>query len=432
MPLKHSVEEIILKNGARGLLIDTPEATAVHYDIQFRAGNDYAPSESLSQVAHIMEHMSFGPNERYDSLDEFSRIFSKKGAYHNAWTSDVDMVYTVDAAVMEWQRILDLQLLAISKPRFKSEILESEKGNVREEIIGYKNSNGRILWQTIMRQAGLKRWFDEDELKTIDAVTLKHINDHHKKTHVTNNMRFILVGDLKKHKETIIEMLEGVSLPAGTLLPVKKDTPGPSGLVFIRRKDSPSIIFNLTFFLNRNLTRKELRAMTALNDIVTGSFHSRILGEARTRGICYDMSSGIDDDQTGSVAWSFGGQVSPGNARELFELIGAQIQDISKNSVTERELEDAKEARLGALQMSTETVRSLASWYETQYFEDNNIDYVDLMPGLIEGTSLEEIRLLVKEFLDSDAWAFGGIGNTTQAAFQEHYNSLAKQLSKVK
>jgi predicted Zn-dependent peptidase len=431
MPLKHSVEEIILGNGARGLLIDTPDATAVHYDVQFRAGSDYAPRQAVSQVAHIMEHMSFGPNEGYDSLDEFSRVFSKNGAYHNAWTADVDMIYTVDAALMEWERIFDLQLLAITKPRFVEENLDAEKGNVREEITGYANNNSRLLWQTMMRRSGLKRWFDADELKTIDAVSLADIEAHHKKTHATNNMRFILVGDLKKHRQRITAMLEAVPLPAGELLPLKVDVPKTSGPVFIQRKDSPSLIFNLTFFLARKLTLCELRAMRALNDIITGSFHSRIWGEARARGICYDMGSWLDNDQTGTAAWGLGGQVSPVNAGELFELIATKLQEIGENGVTERELNEAKEARMGGLQMGTETVRSLASWYGSEYYENGSIYYVDAMPALIQGTTVEEIQRLVQEFLSSSAWSFGGIGNSTKVVFEKHYRALARRLDMV-
>jgi len=432
MPLKHSVEEIILTNGARGLLIDTPDATAVHYDIQFRAGNDYAPSKSVSQVAHIMEHMSFGPNERYDSLEKFSRDFGRHGAYHNAWTGAVDMVYTVHAALLEWQRILDLQLLAITKPKFSEQSLVAEKGNVHEEITGYANNHGRILWQTMMRDAGLTRWFDADEIKTIDNVTLNDIEAHYKKTHTAKNMRFIFAGDLAAHRDEIIEILEASSLPTGELLPLGIDTPHATGPVFIHRKDLPSLTFNLSFILARQLNRKELRAMRALNDIITGSFHSRIWGEARSRGICYDMGAWLDNDPTGSSTWGIGGQVSPANAKELFELIAAQLMKISKEGVTDEELQESKDSRMGALQMGTETVRSLASWYGSEYYENNRIDYVDAMPELITGTTVEEIQALMEEFIGASAWSFGGIGDIKKAEFDVHYNLLVKQLNKVK
>ena len=46
--MKHTVEEIRLKNGARGLLIDIPGATVMSFEFQFRAGNRYVKHKDCS------------------------------------------------------------------------------------------------------------------------------------------------------------------------------------------------------------------------------------------------------------------------------------------------------------------------------------------------------------------------------------------------
>src|SRR4051812_5942788 len=78
--LKHTIEEIKLKNGARGLLIDVPGATVMSSQFQFRAGNRYAKDKSIEQVAHIMEHMAFGANARFKDEHAFEADFTKNGA----------------------------------------------------------------------------------------------------------------------------------------------------------------------------------------------------------------------------------------------------------------------------------------------------------------------------------------------------------------
>ena len=45
--MKHTVEEIRLKNGARGLLIDVPDATVMSFQVQFRAGNRYVLNKDI-------------------------------------------------------------------------------------------------------------------------------------------------------------------------------------------------------------------------------------------------------------------------------------------------------------------------------------------------------------------------------------------------
>lgn len=432
MPLKHTVEEIVLKNGARGLLIDVPGSTAVRYDIGFHAGNIYvADRQRKSQTAHIMEHMAFGANEQFASSEAFSREFAKFGAYHNAFTSSIGMTYVADAPLMDWERILAMQLTAIAKPVYSEESLGAEKGNVFEELTGYKNDHGRILWQEMMRKAGLDRWYDAEEIATINAVTLDDIKAHHKSTHFTNNMRFILVGDLKEHKEKIISMLEAVDLPAGERLPIEKDTPQKAGSVSVYRPDQPSEIFNISFILNRQLNRKELRAMNALNNILTADLHSRIWGEARRRGICYGMGAGISVEPTGISEWSFGGQVSPENLAELTALIIDDLTLIAKDGVTQAQLDEVKRSRLGAMQMGTETVRSLSFWYGDEYFDNDRIDYVDDMPALIEGTKLDEITKLVREFLSSGLWGYGGTGAMADEVVVQHAAQFEKKLAKA-
>ena len=65
--MKHTVEEVRLKNGARGLLIDVPGATVMSFQFQFRAGSRYVANKDIYETAHIMEHMAFGANAQFKS-----------------------------------------------------------------------------------------------------------------------------------------------------------------------------------------------------------------------------------------------------------------------------------------------------------------------------------------------------------------------------
>ena len=60
--MKHSIEEVHLKNGARGLLIDAPGSAVINIKMIFRAGNKFVKKPEIYEVAHLMEHMAFGRN----------------------------------------------------------------------------------------------------------------------------------------------------------------------------------------------------------------------------------------------------------------------------------------------------------------------------------------------------------------------------------
>ena len=169
--MKHVVHEVKLKNGARGLLIDVPGATVMSFQFHFRAGNRYVADKENYDTAHIMEHMAFGANAEYKSEHAYEADFTKNGAYHNAWTSDTAMCYVADCADFEWERILKLQQVAITKPKFNNAELEAEKGNVKSELPGYLNNHNRVLWPKIQQILGEDIYSYWQRIQTIGNVS---------------------------------------------------------------------------------------------------------------------------------------------------------------------------------------------------------------------------------------------------------------------
>ena len=134
--MKHTVEEIHLRNGARGLLINIPGASVMSTRVQFRAGMLYAKNSKVYEIPHVVEHLAFGANAKFHDEQAFEAEFTKYGAYHNAWTSDISVCYETECADFEWDRIMDLQRVSICEPRFNEEELKAEKANVRSELMG--------------------------------------------------------------------------------------------------------------------------------------------------------------------------------------------------------------------------------------------------------------------------------------------------------
>jgi len=424
MPLAHTVHELVLQNGSRGLLIDVPKSTVVSYEIHFRAGGDYAPRDR-EQTAHIMEHMAFGATKTITSVEDFSQEFRKNGAYYNASTWHRNMSYYADCALMEWDRILHLEGQAIAEPRYTQKILDSEKGNVREELVGYANNDARVMWEQIYRAMGDDEILDTESLATLDAVTLADVKKHHQLTHATKNMRFIVAGDLETHEQAIIDELSSWPLTGGERLPVKQTVLHQAAATYIYRADSSNVRFGFSIVLNRILKTEEIDAMSALNHILTGTFHSRIFGKARTLGICYGMGSSTYTDIEGTARWEFYGQVSHENAAELFSLIVRELQKILDGNLKEEELNEAKSYALGSHQMRGQTVGQLARWYN-DYVDDRPLEYLDDAPEKIKNIRRSTIRRVATEFIKGGLWSVGTIGNNTEAESQEYSRVLQR------
>lgn len=422
--MKHSVEEVRLKNGARGLFIDVPDATTMSMQFQFRAGNRYAKSKKIEQVAHIMEHMAFGANAKFKSEHEFEFEFTKNGAYHNAYTSDLSMVYEADCADFEWERILDLQKLSICQPRFNETELNAEKGNVRSELTNYLNDHNRILWPRVQQLIGEDVLTYRQSLSTISHVTLADVRNHHKRTHTTANMRFVIAGKLDGRKAEIKRQLEDFQLERGERFEVPRDELKKAGPSVIRRKDATNLTFGLFMVIPRELNDEELDAMHYLNHILTGTMFSRIFGAARQKGLAYNVSAYAGTGFYDS-GWDITGQVNHESAGQLFDIIAREIKNVLDGNIKQSELDAAKSFALGRYQMGAQTVSQISGFYTDRYFADGFIKDYDKVPEMIKNVTLERMTETARGFINEDVWVLAAVSSGDKQELVELNDKLA-------
>ena len=429
--MRHTVEEVRLKNGARGLLVNVPDATVMSFQFQFRAGSRYTRSPEIYETAHIMEHMAFGANARFENEHAFEAEFTKNGAYHNASTSDMGMSYIADCADFEWERILDLQLLSIGEPKFNSTEFEAEKGNVRNELTGYLNNNARLLWPRMQQAFGEKVLTYEQRIETISNIKLEDICEHHKRTHTTGNLRFVIAGKITpKRREKIISKIENLPLEKGERFEfIVDDLKTPTEPVYIHRPDLKNISFGFSIVLPRQLSHEEFNAMNALNHLLTGTMHSRIYGQARKRGLTYGVYSGGSRGKT-DTSWDFEGQTNFDTAKPLFELIVRELKRILDGDLTEEELDAMKSYALGSFQMSGQTVSSTAGYYSGRYFFEGEVRNRDNQPQEIKNISLDQIFKVAKEFISEGVWVLGAVSGGEKEQIEELNTELSKLFAK--
>jgi len=205
--MKHTVTEIELKNGARGLLVNVPGATVMDFEFNFRAG-EYLVDKTKWEVPHLMEHVLLGANEFIPRARLFQAEFEKNGAANNASTGLYHINYEAECADFEWQRILELMITAISKPLFLSDEFKAEYGNVKDELTARSNNHFRTLSLSLREAHGLLAMTDRERLRHIRNVKRKDLIEHYSNTHTAKNLRFVIAGNLNGRMNEIKKMLE--------------------------------------------------------------------------------------------------------------------------------------------------------------------------------------------------------------------------------
>ena len=412
--MRHSVEEVQLKNGARGILIDIPGASVMATRIQFRAGMMYARKKDVYEIPHLVEHLAFGANAKFKDEQAFEAEFTKNGAYHNAWTSDISVCYETECAEFEWERIMDLQRVSICEPRFNEDELKSEKANVRSELTGYMNDYYRLLWPRVQQAVGEDILDLPERLKTISNIELKDIREHYRRTHTAKNMLFIIAGKIKGRKHKIARMLEEWELKEGEKFEIPFSDLHAGEAVSIRRKDASNITFGFSLVTPRHLEPNEVFAMNCLNHILNGTTNSKIFGTARKRGLVYGMGSSVASNATNSY-WDFDGEVNVENADSLFELIQVELIKALNGEISDKDFEAAKSYALGRFQMGAQTVGQIADYYADGYFTNGTIERYDNMPNLIREIDKAKMIELAREFAGSGIKGFAAVSSTEKA-----------------
>jgi predicted Zn-dependent peptidase len=424
--VKHTVNEIVLKNGARGLLIHVPDASVMTFDINFRAG-EYLVDPKKWEVAHLMEHVLLGANEMIPKARDFQAELEKNGAYSNATTSVYDITYEAECADFEWDRVLGLMLVAITKPLFLAEEFQAEFGNVQEEMVARANNHFRRLSLEMRRALGLIVRTDTERIALMDNVTVEDVREHYSSTHHTQNLRFVIAGDLNRKRRSAIEAIfENIELPQkGKRFALPKELPNTlKKPVYVHNDAVENLYFYIDTFMKRRMTDEETDALNLVNTILTETLYSKILGTARERGLVYGMSSGLSYTRDASNWW-FGAQVSDKNAPALFKIVIDELSKVMAGGLAEAEIEAAKQYALGRFQRSAQTVGGTANGYTGRYFFDGVIEDYFRIPERINAIEKQQIVKITRELFEEKLWGFGVLGDCGDTFAEELREQLA-------
>jgi len=423
--MNHTVKEITLKNGARGLIVNVPGAQVMSTQFHFRAGYRFVRNKSIYETAHIMEHMAFGASKSFKDAHAYEAEFTKNGAYHNAYTSDNSLVYIAECAGFEWERVLGLQQVAVTQPLFTEDEFIGERGNVKSELTGYLNVPNRVLWPKLSQELGEDVLTYSERLAQLNDIKLADIREHYKRTHTSKNMRFVVAGGFDEDIDKVVDMLETWELGHGDRLPIPVDELHSAEPFLVRRKDAPNLTFGWSMVVPRRLSDDESDAMDVLNHILTGTLHSKILGEARKKGLVYSMFSDASTYEHNS-SWDFGAQANVECVDEVFDIIHREVKKVLDGQVSDDDIAASKSYALGRHQMGAQTVGQINNWYANRYFFDGQIQDFEGEPSRINRVNREEIVETAREFFSTNTWTLGGYGSTEIALVRELSEKLEK------
>jgi len=161
----------------------------------------------------------------------------------------------------------------------------------------------------------------------------------------------------------------------------------------------------------------------ALNNILTSTNNSLILGDLREKGLAYHIwSSGSrGGDYT---IWEFDFQISQENAKKAMRIIVKHLKSVLSGEISLETLRASKNYALGSFQLGAQTVASILNGYNYAYGLTGEVVDYDRVPERIKGVTIKRVVKVAQDFHDEHIWDLGVLGCCGQDTVTDLYNEL--------
>lgn len=196
-PPKLEIQQHVLDNGLRVLMIEDHSAPVINLQVWYHVGSK---DEQVGRTgfAHLFEHLMF-KGSAHVGPDEHSRIIEAAGGFDNAYTSDDVTVYweTFPANYLErviWLEADRMGSLSVDEANFKS-----EREVVKEERrVGVENSPYGRLFEDLYDEAFKVHPYKHTtigSMEDLNKATIQDVLAFHSTYYRPDNATMIIVGD---------------------------------------------------------------------------------------------------------------------------------------------------------------------------------------------------------------------------------------------
>ena len=405
------VQEFVLDNGLKVLLLEDHKSPAVTFQVWYRVGARNE-KDGKSGLAHFLEHMMF-KGTPHTGPEEYSRIIAKNGGRSNAFTSSDVTVYF---ATMSREKIgieIDLEADRMANALLGEKYFEPEKKVIQEERRMRTEDNpaaalgevaSAVAYTIHPYRRPIVGWMqDIENLKRQDLV------DFYKLYYAPNNAYIVMVGDFST--EQALEKIKTAfgKIPRGPEPPkVSAEEPEQRGERRVILKKEAELPLVLSFYHAPNLENPDSFALDLLSVVLAGGKSSRlhhdlVYQKRLVRGVDADYS-GVSIDPAGLSVYA---QLLPGiEAAAVEREINRNLEKVKTELISERELQKAKNQVEAAFVFAQDSIFGQAM--KIGYYEAvGGWRQMDAYLDGIRKVTREDIRRVAGQYLNPDRRTVG-------------------------
>ncbi|MBE5764399.1 MAG: insulinase family protein [Clostridiales bacterium] len=397
-------------NGLRVIVKEIEYVQSVTMGIMVGVGSAFE-TQSENGISHFIEHVNFKGTEKrtaFDISDEIDSI----GAQINAFTSkDVTCYYVKcirDHVEKSFEILSDIFLNSV----YPKEELDKERTVIIEEINMTEDTPDDLCIDKLATAFFGDRGYGATILGPMENAlrfSRDDIFNYRKKYYVPKNTVISFAGKVKY--EEVIDMVDkyfadyqGESI----YVPHLVETNVYTNDVCVD-KSIEQVHFGLAI-PSAEISSDKRYASLCLSSILGGGMSSRLFQSVREkRGLAYSVYSFMSSYKEAGVLYIYAG-VNPKTVKSAYDCILEELNGLSNNGITLKELNRAKEQIKGSTALSSESTSSLMMSYGKRLLLTNDIFDVEKELNKLSVLTLEEVNQVAKERFNSSVMATSIVG----------------------
>ena len=410
-------KRIELSNGLVIFLQEDHELPLVNGSARIRGGSHDEPGEKAGLADIFGEVWRTGGTKTQtgDELDDFLEVRAAKvetgGGPDSTSISlsclkgDFDDVFKVFADLLQ-------------NPEFRAGKLDLAQKQAYDAISRRNDNIGQIAHREAAKLAyGVNNpYAHEPEYSTIAAITRQDLLDWHQKYVQPNHIILGLDGDFDSSAMEAKLRAAFDSWPKGSDLPkteVNYD-PAKPGYYQISKEDVNQTSIQM-IGLGTTRNNPDYYAIAVFNEAFGGGFSSRLFNDIRTkRGLAYSVGGGIGTNFGHPGILNFVAGTKSQSTVESIKALDEDIDNLSKQPITEDEIKHAKDAILNAFIFRLDSPDKVLAERMTYEFYGYPADWLDKLPAEIQKVTAADVKRIAEKYVHRDQLAVLVVGNTKE------------------
>ncbi len=418
-------KRIELKNGMVIFLQEDHELPLIDGTARIRGGSVNEPASKIGMVDIYGEVWRTGGTKTQtgDQLDDFLEVRAAKvetGGGPDSTTisfsclkGDLDDVFKAFADVLQ-------------NPEFRADKIDIAQKELFDAISRRNDDVGEIARRETVKLAyGVNNpYARQAEYATVAAVTRQDLIDWHGKYVHPNDIILGISGDFDSAAMEARLRAAFEAWPKGPALPKNeiKYTPAAAGFYLVSKDDVNQSNIHMVG-LGTTRDNPDYYAINVFNEAFGGGFSSRLFNDIRTkRGLAYSVGGGIGANfgHPGILQVSIGTKSQ--STVEAIQAATEDIENLSKQPITDDEIRRAKDAILNAFIFRLDSPDKILAERMTYEYYGYPPDWLDKFQAEVKKVAAADVSRVATKYMHRDQMAVLVVGNTKE--FDKPLSSL--------